>query len=151
MADGVFNNQKGRFVHWCTLPAASDAILIVPLLAAGLEADDTLNNYDDLAALLAAANDEATAGGWNRKTLTSGVTVTVDDTANRVDVDIPDQTWTAVAAGNNSGKLLTVYEPDTGAGGDATHLPLTYHDFAVTTDGTDVVAQIAAAGFGRAS
>lgn len=149
MADGVFNIAKGRFVHYCSLPATADALLVVPLLAAGLEADDVLNNYDDLAALLAAANDEATAGGWNRKTITS-VTVTVDDTNNRVDVDIADQTWTAVAAANNAGKLLMVYEPDTGAGGDATHIPMTYHDFTVTTDGTDVVAQIAAAGFGRA-
>jgi len=151
VADGVFNITKGRFVHWYTLPAANDAIIIVPLLAAGLEADDTLNNYDDLAALLAAANDEATAGGWNRKSLTAGVTVTVDDTNNRVDVDIPDQTWTAVAAGNNTGKLLSCYDPDTTTGTDSTVVPLTYHDFAVTTDGTDVVAQIAAAGIGRAS
>lgn len=151
MADGVFNISKGRFVYYYTLPAANDAIIVVPLLAAGLEADDTLNNYDDLAALLAAANDEATAGGWNRKTLTTGITVTVDDTNNRVDVDIADQTWTAVAAANNSGKLLTCYDPDTTTGTDSTVIPLTYHDFAVTTDGTDVVAQIAAAGIGRAA
>lgn len=151
MADGIFNIAKGRFVHWATLPAAADAIILVPLLAAGLEADDTLNNYDDLAALLAAANDEATGGGWNRKTISSGVTVTVDDTNNRVDVDIADQTWTAVAAANNTGKLLMCYDGDTGAGTDANILPLSYHDFAVTTDGTDVVAQIAAAGIARAA
>ena len=149
MADGVFNISKGAFVYYCGLPAASDAILVIPVLAAGLEADDALNNHDTVLALFAAANDEATAGGWNRKTITS-VTVTVDDTANRVDVDIADQTWTAVAAANNTGKLLMAYDPDTGTGTDSTVIPLTYHDFTVTTDGTDVVAQIAAAGFGRA-
>ena len=78
MANEVFNIVKGRFVHWSTLPAASDALIVVPIETSGLEADNTLNNYDDLQALLAAANNEQTTMG--RKTVSASVTVTIDDT-----------------------------------------------------------------------
>ena len=147
MANQVFNISKGRFVHYCTLPAASDALIVVPIETTGLEADDTLNNYDDLAALLAAANNEQTTMG--RKTVTASVTVTVDDTNNRVDVDMPDLTW-AAATGNAISKLLVCYDADTGAGTDSNIVPMTHHDFVITPDGSDVVAQIDSAGFGRA-
>jgi len=148
MANQVFNISKGRFVHWCTLPAASDALIVVPLETTGLEADDTLNNYDDLAALLAAANNEQTTMG--RKTVSASVTVTIDDTNNWVDVDMPDQVWTA-ATGNAISKLLICYDGDTGAGTDSAIIPLTHHDFTLTPDGSDITAQIAAAGFARAA
>lgn len=72
MANQVFNISKGRFVYYCTLPAAADALIVVPIETSGLEADDTLNNYDDLAALLAAANNEQTTMG--RKTVSASVT-----------------------------------------------------------------------------
>lgn len=148
MANEVMNIALGRFAHWATLPAAADAIIAVPLEATGLEADGTLNNYDDLATLLAASNNEQTTIG--RKTITASVTVTIDDTNDWVDVDLPDPVWTA-ATGNALGKLLFCYDGDTGAGTDANILPLTYHDFAVTMDGSDVTAQLAAAGFARAA
>lgn len=148
MANEVMNIALGRFAHWATLPAAADAIIAVPLEATGLEADGILNNYDDLSTLLAASNNEQTTIG--RKTITSGVTVTIDDTNDWVDVDLPDPVWTA-ATGNALGKLLFCYDGDTGAGTDANILPLTYHDFAVTMDGSDVTAQLAAAGFARAA
>ncbi len=153
MADGVFNIAKGRLAHYASLPATADALVVVLLLATGLEADDTLNNYDDLAALLAATNDEATATNYARKVVTTGVAVTVDDVNNRVDIDMPDQTWTALggAVNNGIGKLLICYDGDTAAGTDANIVPLTFHDFVITTDGSDVTAQIAAAGFARAA
>lgn len=153
MADGVFNIAKGKVAYYAGLPAASDALIVVLLQSTGLEADNTLNNYDDLAALLAAANDEATFTNYARKTVTASVTVTVDDTNNWVDVDFPDQTWTAAggATNNTLGKLLVCYDGDTGAGTDSAIIPLTYHDFTATTDGSDITAQIAAAGFYRAA
>lgn len=153
MADGVFNVAKGRFAYYASLPAANDALVIVLLQATGLEADDVLNNHDTLSTLLAAANDEATFTNYARKTATTGVTVTVDDTANRVDADLPDQTWaTAGGAVNNGlGKLLICYDPDTTGGTDADIIPLTYHDFVATTDGSDLTAQINTAGFAGAA
>jgi len=152
MANQVFNISKGRAAYYSTLPAASDALIVLLLTTTGIEADDTLNNYDDLAALLAAANTEADFTNYARKSITS-VTVTVDDTNNWVDADFADQTWTSAggATNNTLAKLLICYDPDTGAGTDSTVIPLTHHDFSVTTDGSDLVAQLAAAGFYRAS
>ena len=159
MADGVFNIAKGRVVEYYNRvenndPSAS-ALVIVALKAAGLEADATLQDYDDLAAILAAANDEATNTGYARKVLTDADLAALpapDDTNNRYDIDLPDQTWTAVqTTGGAWGKLLVCYDADTGAGTDSNIIPLTHHDFAVTPDGSDIVAQIAAAGFFRAS
>lgn len=152
MADFVFNIAKGRAAYYSTLPAASDALVIVLLKSTGIEADATLKDYDDLATLLAAANDEADFTNYARKTITS-VTVTVDDTNERVDVDFADQTWTAAGGGTNNtlAKLLVCYDNDTGAGTDSNIIPLTAHDFSVTTDGSDLTAQVAAAGFYRAS
>lgn len=152
MADGVFNIAKGKAGYYATLPAANDALIVVLIKATGLEADDTLNNYDDLAAILAAANDEADFTNYARKSITS-VTNTVDDTNNRLDSDFADQTWTAAggASNNTLGKLLVCYDPDTTAGTDSTVIPLTYHDFSATTDGSDLTAVVATAGFYRAA
>jgi hypothetical protein len=148
MADFVFNISKGEVKKYCKLDGgANDALIVVPIESSGVEADDTLNNYDDLAALLAAANNEQSTMG--RKTITS-VTITVDDTNNRVDCDIADQVWTA-ATGNAVSDLLIGYDPDTTGGTDSTIVPLTFHDFSVTPDGSDITAQVAAAGFFRAS
>jgi hypothetical protein len=146
MADFVFNVSKGRAAHYATLPAAADALIVVPIETTGIEADATLIDYDDLAALLAGTSNEQTTMG--RKTITS-VTVTVDDANERVDVDFADQTW-AAATGNAISALLVCYDPDTGTGTDSSIIPLTKHDFVLTPDGSDVAALVAASGFYRA-
>lgn len=160
MADGVFNIAKGRVVELYnnvkSNSPANSAFIVLLLKATGLEADDTLNNYDDISALLTAANDEADFTNYARKQLTDAELAALpapDDTNNRRDLDIPDQVWAnAGGATNNSlGKLLTAYDSDTTAGTDANLVPMTYHDFVVTTDGSQLTAQIAAAGFYRAA
>lgn len=158
MADFVFNIAKGRVVEYYNRvenndPAAS-ALIVVILATAGLEADSVLQDADTLAAVLAGTTDEATNTGYARKTLTDVELAALpapDDTNNRFDIDIPDQTWTAVAAGSGWSKLLICYDADTGAGTDSNIIPLTSHDFVVTPDGSDITAVIAAAGFFRAS
>jgi hypothetical protein len=147
VADLIFNIAKGRLASYASLPAANDALIVVPVEATGLETDATLKDYDDLASLLAGTTNEQTTIG--RKTAAS-VAVTVDDTNDRVDIDMADITWTA-ATGNPLGALIVCYDPDTTGGTDSTLVPLTKHTFAVTPDGTDILAQIAAAGFARAS
>ncbi|AZS06652.1 hypothetical protein HOU95_gp012 [Streptomyces phage Hiyaa] len=147
MANLVTNIGKGRFVHYATLPATNDALIAVVLEATGLEADDALQDYDDLAALLAGASNEQTTMG--RKTL-ANVTVNVNDTANTASIDCDDVTWTA-ATGNATGKLVVCYDPDTTAGTDSSIIPLTLHDFSVTPDGTDITVQINAAGLATAA
>lgn len=156
MADIVFNIAKGRIAHYGSLPAANDALLVVPLQTSGLVSDATMRDYDHLDAVLAGATDEQTTMG--RKLVTSGVTVTVDDTNDRVDIDMPDLTWTS-ATGNAISAILVCYVPDTtvgdttvpNSGRDDDIIPLSKHDFVVTPNGGDIVAQIAASGFLRAS
>lgn len=145
MADVVFNIALGKVKYYAELPATNDALIVIPLESSGLEADATLRDYDDVAALLAGTTNEQTTAG--RKTVTS-VTVTVDDTNNRVDIDIADQVWTGLT-GNAIGALLIAYDPDTTAGTDSTLIPLTKHDWSITPDGSDVTATVA--NFYRAS
>lgn len=147
MADIVFNIAKGRIASYVALPAANDALVVVLLEASGLEADSALRDYADLATLLAGANNEQTVMG--RKTVTA-TTVTVDNTNDRVDLDFADLVWTA-ATGNPIGALVVCYDPDTTGGTDSSLVPLTKHDLALTPDGTDFTAVLAAAGFARAA
>jgi hypothetical protein len=143
----VLNIAKGRFVHYGTLPLTNDAVIVVPLESAGLEADSVLIDYDNLAVLLAASNNEQTTMG--RKTATN-VTVTVDDTNNLAFVDMDDITWTG-ATGNQVGALLVCYDPDTTGGTDTDIIVMTKHDFVVTPNSGDITGQVAVGGFARAS
>lgn len=148
MSDIVFNIAKGRVAELAALGAASDALILVPLEATGLVGDSTMVDYDDLASLLAGASNEQTSN-LSRKTLSS-VTVTVDDTNDRVDVDAADVTWTA-ATGNAIGAVVICYDGDTGAGTDSNIIPLVKLDAAATPAGGDITIQFASAGFFRAS
>ena len=159
MADGVFNIAKGRVIEFYNRvesndPAAS-GLIVVLLQANETEAD--LVDHDDLNALLGAAgNTEATFTNYARKTLTDTELAALpapDDTNNRYDIDLPDQTWTSAGNGTNNTltKLVVCYDADTGAGTDANIIPLTHQDFAVTTQGTDLTAQFNASGWFRAS
>lgn len=147
MSDFVFNIAKGEVKNFCKLAAANDAIVFVPIETTGLEADATLKDYDDLQTLLAGTSNEQTTMG--RKTVTS-TTITVDDTNDRVDIDIADQTWTG-ATGNAISAVLLCWDGDTTGGTDANITPLTDHAFVITPDGSDVNLVVAAAGFYRAS
>lgn len=147
MADIVFNIAKGKVAYYATLPATNDALIAVPIETTGIEADGTLQDYDNLSVLLAAASNEQTTMG--RKTLAS-VTVTVDDTNNRVDVDCADITWTA-ATGNAVSALVICYDPDTTTGTDTDLIPLVKLDFVATPAGGDIIYQVNSAGFFRAA
>jgi len=142
MADFVFNIAKGAFAEKFRDGAANGGILL--LIAA--DTDAAMRDTDHITALLATAANEATDGSYARKTGLTG-TVTVDDTNDRVDVDLPDQTFTALA-GAAITDAIVFYEE---AAADGTRIPLTCHDFVITPDGSDVTIQFNAAGFARAS
>lgn len=148
MADIVFNIAKGKIAYYAGLPAANDALIVVPIETTGIVSDATMRDYDTLSDLLAGASNEQTSN-MTRKTLAS-VTVTVDDTNDRVDVDAADPVWSAVT-GNAISALVVCYDPDTTGGTDADLIPLVKLDCAMTPDGSDFTAQFAAAGFYRAS
>ena len=157
MADFVFNIAKGRVAELYNRVDSNDpansALVIVVLATSGLEADATLIDLDTLSAVVAGTTNEVTNTNYARKVHTDAdlSAMTPDDTNNRIDLDIPDQTWTSVAAGDGWSKLLVCYDNDTTGGTDANIIPLTAHDFVVTPDGSDITAQINASGFYRAS
>ncbi len=145
MSDFVFNIAKGRVAELYNRVDSNDptnsALIIVPI-DRGATTDATFRDHDTLSAVLGAAT-ERTTGGWNRKTLTDTdlAAMTVDDTNDRMPLDFGDQTWTAVTAGAVT-DLVVCYDSDTTAGTDANIVPLTMHAFAITPDGSDVVATV---------
>jgi hypothetical protein len=157
VANFVFNIAKGRVVEYFNRidvnDPANSALIVVVLATAGLESDATLIDKDDLAAVVAGTTNEVTNAGYARKVLTDAdITMPApDDVNDRFDIDIPDQTWTGVAAGDGWSKVVIAYDSDTTGGADSAIVPLTAHDFVLTPDGSDITAQVAAAGFFRAS
>lgn len=159
MANIIFNISLGRVAELYNRVDSNDpsnsAIIIALLASSGVEADSVLKDKDTLSDLVSGATNEATNTGYARKVLTDSdiVAFAPDDTNDRVDLDIPDQTWTGVA-NDGTGAIsdfVTAYDNDTTSGTDANIVPMTLHDFAVTPDGSDIIAQIASAGFYRAS
>lgn len=145
MANIVFNVALGRIANYASLPVVNDALILIPLETAGLETDAVLRDKDTFADVVAGTTNEQTSAG--RKTLT-GVTVTVDDTNDRVALDAADVTWTA-PTGNPVGAVVICYDPDTTGGTDADLIPLTKQDVSWTPDGTNFTLTIA--DFGRTS
>lgn len=158
MADDVFNIAKGRVKELHKRVDDSDptnAVLVVVLLKVS-EADATLEDYDDLNALLGAAgNTEADFTNYARKILTDADVThdAPDDSNNWNQADIGDQTFSAAggATNNTLTKVLICYDDDSTGGNDTNIIPLTHHDFTPTTNGNDLVLQIDANGYFRAA
>lgn len=156
MADFVHNIAKGRVAELYNRVDSNDptnSALIIVIIDANGDTDATMKDRDDLSALLGGTANEVTNTNYARKTLTDSdiSAFAPDDTNDRVDLDIADQTWTAIAAGTAWTDFLVCYDSDTTGGTDSNIVPMTNHDFAVTPDGSDITAQIATAGFFRAS
>lgn len=154
MPDIVFNIAKGRVAELYNnvdnnLPTANSALIIVPVNR-GATTDVTLRDLDTLSAVLAAVT-ERTTGGWNRKTLTDVelAAMTVDDVNDRMPLAFPQQSWTPTVPADTVTDLVFCYDSDTTLGTDANVVPLTIAAFAITPDGSEVVAN--AGDFYRAS
>ena len=151
MASFIHNSAKGKHAEFMARINANDPVNSVLLLAlianTGVETDAVLLDKADWAALVVGTTDFATNTGSTRKPLdqTGGITITIDNTNDRVDVDIPDQTWTAVANDGTGAisDLATGYDSDSTAGTDANVVAMSYHDFIITPDGSDITATIA--------
>jgi hypothetical protein len=159
MADFIFNTAKGKFNEWGARVIANDptnSVFLIELINAGAMTDATARDYATFAAIEGDANAaELTSGGnanYARKTISDSVgslTVTIDNTNDRTDLDVADQTWTALGAGTAITDVVFGYDSDSTAGTDSNVVPLSQHDFAITPDGSDVTATIAV--FARAS
>ncbi len=137
MANTALNDMKGRLAE---IVADGGDLIVVPMSA--VDADGTFaDGYADafLATVLGAAgNTEQTGSTWARKVhLNANITITIDDTNDlaRVILDV-DDTWTAVAAGNDTVALLICED----GASDAARRVIGKWDFVVTTDGNDVTA-----------
>ena len=158
MADQPFNIVKGRAVEFYNRvesndPAASSLVLVLLQVA---EADATLIDYDLLSTLIAGSNTEATFTNYARVVLTDADLAAFpspDDTNNRYDIDLPDQTYTAAGGATNNTlvKAIICYDPSSSGVTDSVMVPMAHYDFAATTDGSNLILQWAAAGFYRAS
>lgn len=137
MANIVFNIALGRLGQYGDLPATADSLIAVPFAAAGLPSDATMRDYATLTAVKAGATEQTTLG---RKTL-ANITVTVDNTNDRVAIDCDDVVWTATS-GAAIGAVVICYKPDT-ASTDTQIIPLTKHDVAMTPDGTTFTLSVA--------
>jgi hypothetical protein len=168
MGQFVFNISKGRAIEFYNRVKVNDpanaALIIVPINA-GATTDDVMRGYDTLSDLLGDANvaevTSTVSSGTIRKTLVdadlAALTTGLDDANDRFRVELPDQTWAGVAqngATPNWTDLVVCYDSDTTAGTDANIVPITNHDFAITPDGSDVLADflaVASGGFFEAS
>lgn len=157
MAGIVFNIALGRAAELYNRVDTNDpANAVFAIVIINTTATDTVLRRLDTLADIESNADTAEVGntGYVRKIITDSdiVAFAPDDTNDRVDLDIPDQTWTGVAAvGGAWTDFLVCYDSDSTGGTDANVVPMTQHDFAVTPDGSDITAQINADGFFRAS
>jgi hypothetical protein len=146
MASEVFNVAKGRVVELVNRvkigDPATSRLTVVALKVAS--ADATLRDIDTLALILSGGSTECDFTNYARKTLAAAdITAMTPDDANDWQVaDTIDILWTAAggATNNNLVKLVFCYNPTAGA--DSTLVPLTHHDFALTTNGTDLTATV---------
>ena len=148
MAALIPNIAKGKLMRYGMLPEANDAILWV--IFTGSETDANIRDADDLAAVIALSVNEATFTGYSRATAAS-VTVTVDDTNDRTDLDAADPSWSPTTAEAVT-RIGAVYDSDTTGGADSAIIPLFVDDFALTTPTSGTVGYtVASGGFARAS
>lgn len=147
---GVFNVAKGKWAEYVARvdgndPAASELVII--LYSTG----DTYANmidFDSVAAINAGASVESNFTNYVRVDLTdTGVTPpTVNDTTNKMEWDLPDQTPLISGAGGtldeDIDQIVIAYDP-TGSSADSALIPLffTNDDAAaklITTNGSDL-------------
>lgn len=134
MGNVVPNIAKGKVAYYAGLPAANDAIIVVPIKTSGNPTDEQMKDADHLTAILAIGTENTT---MTRKTL-AGVTVTTDDSTNETRVTATNPTWTAgqmAGAGGAISRLVYCYDPDTTGGTDSDLIPLVALDCVVTPDG----------------
>lgn len=153
MADLIPNIAKGRFIHYAAVAeaaAADEGLVLILLEADDLVDDDTLQDYDTVAAILAGASNEVTGTGYSRRLL-EGVAVTVDDTSNDASFTADPEAFTVTGSSPEVGKAVIAFDPDTTGGTDADLIPIALLDCVVTLDdGVEVTLTPHADGLGVA-
>ena len=151
MANEFFDIAFGKFVGLAEKAIAASNDQVVLLLLRTVEVDNTLRVHVNVADLLVAAgNVEADCTNYARKT---GIAVTINTAVTRQrDVDIPDQLFVALGGtvDNDMEKLLIAFQNDPGGvNDDTTLIPITYYNYLLKTDGSDVLIEVHADGITR--
>jgi len=139
----VFNVGKGRVRQ-----LVADGATIKCLLLKTAEADADLKDRDSIQDILdQAGNVEADFTNYARQTL-AGLSITVDDVTNRTVAKHSDVTWVGAGGAVNNTLAVAIFYLDVD-GTDPNAVPLTGHQYVVTTDGTDLLLRCAEQGFWR--
>jgi hypothetical protein len=149
MADLILNEALGRglpFIQNVEDNSPAAAVLRIHAWVSTAADNDirdvTDGNVDDVAGITNVA--EATNGGYANLSLDeTDITITVDDTNDRVDVVITDQVFTSVSAGDNWTDISMAYD-DLGTDVDTGVQVLYWWDFVVTPNGGDITADFPA-------
>jgi len=151
MANFWYNLAKKQILDG-TLDLVNDSIKV--MLCTSSYVADADDDYVDAGGVNDAVDHELSGtgytAGWGngtpgdgRQTLASKV-FTEDDTNNWGKFDAADPAWTSLAADcGNASQLLMIKE---GGADDTTSLLIAHYDFALTTNGSPVTAQIHANG-----
>ena len=145
MANFSFNVAKGREVEFHNRVDGSDpanAVFVLVVLAAlGLELDADLKDYDTLSALLAGASNEVTNSGYARKILSDAdiAAYTVDDDDDSITLQLANQTFASILAGDSWRKAILCYDSDSTGGTDANIIPVKAFDVIDPLTGAAVI------------
>lgn len=152
MADFVFNISLGRVVQYALNVQDNDPAASIFRMHAWVTsaADDLMNNADTVTELEAVTGVTEATPYTNQIMTDTDITVTVDDTANDVEVDSNDVTFTAVSA-QTAWDTVSISYNDAGDDNDSNSLLQTSHLFDVTPNGGDITAQFGANGWFGAS
>lgn len=140
---GMFDTGHGTFAGLNGGPVGltGTASLCIVLLSAK-ETEATMRTRLTLAAVLAAAGTtEASFTNYARIFVTTGVTNTI--ASHITTLTMPNQVWMNAGPGVNPTvvTLLVCYKPSSSAT-DAQITPYGSYDFAITTDGSNLTAQV---------
>lgn len=130
MASAIFNISKGRLNEYAIRVDGSDpanAVFVVMLLQdTGLESLAVLEDYDDFAVILAAANTEVSVASYARLILddTDITGPVVDDGADEQTFDIGDFDFGALESGQNVSAAIIGYDADSTGGADSDIIPV---------------------------
>lgn len=126
----VPNIAKGRwaeFIYRVENDDPTNSVVVVMLLRdTSLPTDAQLLDADSFDAIISTLGaTECSVTSYARKVLTQADInlYTVDDTNDRVDWDLTDQTWTALESGQSIQAVVVGYDNDSTGGTDANIIP----------------------------
>ena len=88
-----------------------------------------------------------TANGTTGRVALGAITVTQDDTNDRMEADVGNITYTAIDNITIEGAIIYKVVGAAGPSGDGTHIPVAFYALSQVTNGGDIILQIDAEGF----